>query len=384
MSLKIIRQISVAVISVFLVLAAACAQEVQSTPNQPTTEPVTSSTRYIGFMGARSDDSGYSFFVMKADGTGQVRLAPGFTIPSSDVWSPDRTTLAYLDEDFTSRKAWFSTVRVDGSDQHKIVDFTEFKPMSWSWSSDGKKILMLCSTGGKAESKPEGGVDERYYIDIFSMDVSTGEISRLTDTQNTVKFSPLSSPDGKKIAFSGIDNDPATWKTLSYGIYTMDLDGGNQVKLFDSQNSIRSFQWSPDGLKIAYSAYNEQKGSNSADIYVLDLKTGTSVNLTGTPDIGDMDAAWSPDGKKIAFCSGVIRQGYHVRVMNADGTGAADLYDLSDYPAGFTSWAPDGKTILFTDRQSIYSIGAEGKDLKTILDGKNTYRDVMFPVWLGE
>ena len=270
----------------------------------------------------------------------------------------------------------------------KVTDFKESPPsppVSWSWSPDAKEIVMLCFTGGQAEPRADGTIDERHYLDVFSLDLATGQTKRLTDSKDLGKSSPIYSPDGKKISFIGVEHDPETWEIKSYGIYAINPDGSGLTRLLGTSFAIRSFQWSPGGKQIVYSAYDEKKGLNSAEIYVNDLEGPpytTVARLTNSPDADDVDPVWSPDGKKIAFCSGVVRQGYHISVMNADGSGAVDLYDLPDYPMGFASWSPDGKSILFTDRQVVYSIGADGKDLKVILDGKNTYRDIMYPVWL--
>ncbi len=362
-----------------LILTVSCGPE--TTPSSPAQA---SATTMIGFIGAGKEDSDYSIYVMNTDNLTVTRLAPTLTAPpSASIWSPDRTTLAYLDRDFKAHKYWFSLVDVDGSNQRKVTDQPEFLPISWSWSADGKNIIMWCPTGGQAEPKPGGGIDERHYFDLFSLDINTGKMTRLTDTRNTGESSALDSPDGTKIAFAGSEHDPETWEIVSQGIYVMNPNGSDQKKVLDIPKPIRSFQWSPDSRKITYSSYDEKKGLNTTDIFVLDVLTGANTNLTNSPDVGDMDPAWSPDGKKIAFCSGVTRQGYHLRVMNADGTNVVDLHDLSDYPQGFPSWSTDGKRILFTDRQSIYSINADGTNLKTLLQGADTYRDILCPVWLS-
>lgn len=358
---------------VSMTLPAGCSLE--SAPSHAPLAPTA-----VGFMGARENDSGSSFFVLDADSGNQTKLAPAFTMGSADVWSPDRTTLAYLEgvASSTSGKSgqswWLSLIGTDGKNQRKVTNLSALVPMSWSWSADGKSLIMLCPTGGQTEPKSGGGIDDRYYFDIFSLNLNTGEVRRLTDTPSVGKSSPLGSPDGSKIAFSGTDFDPATWKITSYAIYVMKPDGTDAVKVLSSADGIRSFQWSPDGREIVY--------SSNDDIYVLDVHTGVSVNLTNSPDAADRDPVWSPDGKRIAFDTATAQGGSHICVMDADGRNSTDLFDLSDYPNSSASWSPDSKSILFTDRQTIYSIGADGKNLKVILDGKGTYRDIMYPVWL--
>ena len=364
-----------------LVIATGCGDQ----PSSNTDGKVGRTPTMVGFMGARQEDSDYSFFVMDLVSGNQTRLAPAFTMLPPDVWSPDGTLLAYLDRDaFPAHAYWMALTNADGEDRRKIADLTENYPATWSWSADARSLVTLCVVGGKAEPKPEGGVDERYYTDLFSLDLATGQTRRLTDTQSIGEWAPFSSPDGKKIAFAGTEYDPETWKIVSYGIYTLGSDGADQVKVLTSPTPVRTFQWSPDSKKIAYCTDDGKTGIDSSEIHVVDLKTGADLNLTNTPSTGELDPAWSPDGKKIAFYSGTFREGYRLRVMDADGKNAVDLTEPGEYPRGGASWSPDGKTILFTDRSAIYSVGADGKDLKVILDGKGTYRDMMYPVWLFE
>jgi len=352
--------VAILLLATFLVILPGCG-------------PKSSTNSIVGFMGARQGDSDYSFFVTNTDINIQTRLAPALILApfSSEVWAPDRTKLAYLDSDFPTHKYWFSLVDTNGANQHKVIDLTDSSPTSWSWTADGKNLIMWCITGAQA-------------TDIFTMDINSGELKRLTDTSNIGKSSPLGSPDGKKIAFSGGEFEPVTRKVISYGIYIITTNGTGEARSLSSPNLIRSFQWSPNSKKIVYCSQDGQKGLNSADICVLDVATGTTVNLTNNPETGDLDPVWSPDGKKIAFCSGTIGQIYHLQVMNADGTGVTSLYDFPDYPKGFPSWSPDGKTILFTDRQIVYSVGTDGKNLRTLLDGKGIFRDIQYPVWLSK
>jgi len=68
--------------------------------------------------------------------------------------------------------------------------------------------------------------------------------------------------------------------------------------------------------------------------------------------------AWSPDAKKIAFASG--RDGTpHLFAMNADGTGTTRLTD-SDQGDDHPSWSADGKRIVFSREGALFEIPAAG------------------------
>ncbi len=68
--------------------------------------------------------------------------------------------------------------------------------------------------------------------------------------------------------------------------------------------------------------------------------------------------AWSPDAKKIAFASG--RDGTpHLFAMKADGTGTDRLTD-SDQGDDHPSWSADGSKIVFSREGALFEIPAAG------------------------
>src|SRR5207247_1175602 len=73
------------------------------------------------------------------------------------------------------------------------------------------------------------------------------------------------------------------------------------------------------------------------EIYVMNADGSGVSRLTNTPAT-DIDPAWSPDGRRIAFASdgdGTHRI-YDIYVMNADGSGVTRLSDSGREPA----WKP--------------------------------------------
>ena len=82
------------------------------------------------------------------------------------------------------------------------------------------------------------------------------------------------------------------------------------------------------------------------EIYLLDLATGTSHNLTRHP-ADDLDPAWSPDGSSLAFSA------------DRDGDGQPELYVMGSNSSLTTristggggyrnpSWSPDGTSLTY-------------------------------------
>ena len=100
--------------------------------------------------------------------------------------------------------------------------------------------------------------------------------------------------------------------------------------------------WAPDGRRIAF--------SHDADIYTVDVETGSLERLTETPAVDESDLDWSPDGERIAYGlqsegSGVLDES-DVYVMNVDGTHANRLSRSGEFDAE-PVWSPGGRFVAY-------------------------------------
>lgn len=143
--------------------------------------------------------------------------------------------------------------------------------------------------------------------------------------------------------------------------------------------------------KIAFSTA-QLEGNH--EIYVVEPDGSGLTRLTESAGI-DMEPAWSPDGRRIAFTSArdagdptCLSQGFHcdldVYVMNADGS---RVTRLTDHPGRDTepAWSPDGTKIAFTttrDHEGPFPFGSDAFNMELYVmnaDGSSETRITTFP-----
>jgi dipeptidyl aminopeptidase/acylaminoacyl peptidase len=163
---------------------------------------------------------GLGLVLMDPDGT-NIRPIISNLNAQNPSWSPDGKQLAF--DDGTT----IYTVNVDGTGLKRLLNGSE--P---AWSPDGKTIAFTSQT-------TDEGV-----VDIFTIDIATGQAARLTRAPNNDQ-SPAWSPDGKGIVF-------VSFRSGEPELYRMNADGSDQAPLPGATGYVSDPTWSPDGTEIAY------------------------------------------------------------------------------------------------------------------------------------
>jgi serine/threonine protein kinase len=104
--------------------------------------------------------------------------------------------------------------------------------------------------------------------------------------------------------------------------------------------------WAPDGNRIVIGARDEQDPEGDADLYILDVGSGTLTQLTASPEINNRWPSWSPKGDWIAFHA----SGEGIMV-SPDGKISRIFFNATfDEDVDFPRWSPDSRAMAWIDQ----------------------------------
>ncbi len=177
--------------------------------------------------------------------------------------------------------------------------------------------------------------EERDNSDIYVKELDGRGFNRLT-TDPAIDCCPEWSPDDRQIAF--LRRSANRW-----ALYLISPLGGGERKLADIGRV--PLTWSPDGKKIAFRYSKSPEDTTS--IWSLAVDTLEKTRLTASPDYSpDLQAAYSPDGRNLAFIRSPSLTGTALYVMSLPH-GNPKL--VTDHNSPWTPcWTADSREIVFS------------------------------------
>jgi len=285
-------------------------------------------------------DNTENIAVIGADGTGyrEVTHFSGRLRVGELAVSPDSKQIAFA---IDGKESGLYVANLDGSGSKMIkkndILTTTHQP---AWSADGTLIVFA-----------RGSLLTRE-ICVVAPD-GTG-FKQLTSFEADKTY-PAWSPSGKQIVFlsKAPDGTPETGGNyVENDIWTMNMDGSNQKNLTSFDGDDTAAVWSPDGKKIAFvrtavkSKSDNVRVMDSPEIFVMNAD-GTALKNLSQNSAWDMEPAWSPDGKRIAFVSSRDSGHYSIYAMDADGSNVKRLTQQNYKRDIRPRWSPDGKYIAY-------------------------------------
>ena len=319
----------------------------------------------VAYYSVPENKSNREVFVMNADGSDNKQITKTGFAENEAVWIKGGTKIAFLCNESGSSQLW--EMNPDGTDRKRLSDYDK-DIEGFAFSPDEKKVLFI------SQVKTVNSTADKYP----DLDKATGVI--ITD-----------------LMYKHWDE----WVTTVPHPFVADFDGesiSNPVdvmegELFESPmkpfGGIEQLAWNTTSDKIAYTSRKktgkEYAISTNSDIYVYDLNTKQTTNITEENKGYDTNPTYSPDGQSIAWLS-MERDGYEadqnrLMVMNLE-TGEKTFVS-KDFDSNVDSycWSADCKRIYFTGvwhgESQVYQIDlANGNKITPLTEGMYDYASV--------
>jgi len=181
-----------------------------------------------------------------------------------------------------------------------------------------------------------------------------------------VPFAPLVRPN-RRLAF---------WEAGDILLFS---PANGSVEHLAHDASSYGFAWSPDGTRIAFTGLDPLPKASAINVVRLtDHQVTTLIRWIDGHSPGN--PTWSPDGRRIAFdltFSEGLNESSRVMVMQANGT---QVNQLSGVGYEFApAWSPDGQQIAFVSLDTadqhgtLYLMQPDGRNRRPITRGLNLF-----------
>ena len=252
------------------------------------------------------------------------------------------------------------------------------------WLCKGGDYTKLTDFGGEDRTPVWGGDANTYYylseedgtFNVYKRHIGEAAKTQLTHYKgNPVRFLTRAADGTLCYGYDG------AIYTLKEGSQPVRLnvsmvadDGTDKLQRQVLRSGATEFTVSPDGKEVAFVVHG--------DVYVTSIDYTTTKRITDTPE-QERNVKFSPDGRSLVYASerGGLWQIYQTSILNKDEklfTYATQLKEEQLVKSSKVdmqpAYSPDGKTVAYIeDRGALMAVDVKTKAVRQLMDGKFQY-----------
>lgn len=258
--------------------------------------------------------------------SGELRpITSGKMTASHPALAPDDNRVAFVSKDESGNQIFVHWL--DNGQTAQLTRVPE-APSRLSWSPDGRwlaftmRVPSTPPTMGQLPPKPKGAdwadppvvVDRMIYrndgrgkrkhgfTQVFLMPATGGSPRQLTEGDFDHNSAIDWSADSRAIFISSNRNDDRDLDIVNSDIYRVEIADGSMTQLTRRKGPDNNLTVSPDGQRIAYLGWDDQKmGYHRTRLYVMNSDGSDRRELLASLDRDIAQPAWSADGERIFF-----------------------------------------------------------------------------------
>jgi len=276
-------------------------------------------------MDIMRDRSRSNLWIIDSDGRNHRAIASASADFFSPRWSPDGSRLAFISSEEGSTQIYLRWM--DSGQVARLTDLTK-TPRSLAWSPDGRWIAFTMAVPaepakpfGQMPAKPEGaewapdvrvidtlnyrsdgrkGFLPAEYDHVFVVPADGGTPRQLTSGNFNHRSSLSWSADSKTLYLSANRDDDWEYEPRESDIWAVSVADGSMTRLTDRTGPDADPVVSPDGRRIAYLGFDDQRRLyENTGVYVMDSDGANSRLINGKMDVSIDAVEWAPDSKGV-------------------------------------------------------------------------------------
>ena len=196
------------------------------------------------------------YVIDRTDGTARPFVTGEVRVSGVD-WRPDGSAISFIAEREGDDDPALYLIPVDGGEDRPVVAI-DTSVTGYAWSPDGARVAIIASrpeTELDEELAGHGFTQEVFEEDWRPLEVWIAELDgdsepRLVDLDGSA-FQVRFSPDGERLAVALAPSPLVDHRLMFQNVHVVSVETGEVVATMQREGKLDSFEWSPDGSRLA-------------------------------------------------------------------------------------------------------------------------------------